>query len=130
MICCTAAVPVDAQENVRESGPEPFCSLDWELSSPRSGGLETEDETAYVDLSTPQLNVSKDKLRLNQEALFSESTSVILELGVSPLASDSNEGNLSCFLDTFIPTSLVGNLADLVELVIRPATSPFRFCFA
>lgn len=86
-----AAVPVDAQENVRESGPEPFCSLDWELSSPRSGGLETEDETAYVDLSTPQLNVSKDKLRLNQEALFSESTSVILELGVSPLASDSNE---------------------------------------
>ena len=78
-------VPVEEQANVGELAPEAFNSQEWELLSPRTGGLE---EAANVDLATPMPSDFKAKLRSDQEA-----TPDILELGVSPEASDIDRGN-------------------------------------
>lgn len=83
---------MEEQANVCDLAPEPFNSQDWELSSPRIGGLEIEGEIANVELTTPQL-------RLDQEEPVPKPTPVILELGVSPEASDTDRGNWNCLLD-------------------------------
>ncbi|KAG0606751.1 hypothetical protein M758_9G164300 [Ceratodon purpureus] len=86
----TVMVPVEEQANVGELAPEPFNSRECELLSPRNGGLETEDEAANIDLTTPLPNDPKGKLRLDHEVPFPEATPVILELGVSPEASETD----------------------------------------
>jgi hypothetical protein len=93
-------VPVEEQVNVGELAPEPFNSQEWELLSPRTGGLEIEGEGTNVDLTTPFPSDPKEKLRLDQEVPFPEATPVILELGVSPEASDTDRGNWNCLWKT------------------------------
>lgn len=80
---------MEEQATVYKLGPEPSNNQDLELLSPRIGGLEIEEETANVDLTTPQL-------RLDQEEPVPKPTPVILELGVSPEASESDRGNWNC----------------------------------
>lgn len=77
---------MEEQANVCELPPEQFNCQDRGLSSPRVDGLEIEDETANVELTTPQL-------RVDQEEPVPKLTPVILELGVSPESSDADRGN-------------------------------------
>lgn len=96
--CITVVVPVEEQANVGE----PFITHRWDFLSPRIGGLGTEGEGANVDLATPLPNGPKENLRSDQEVPFSQATPVILELGVSPEASETDRGNSNCFWDALV----------------------------